>query len=126
MRYRCTIGLNVALMVLFFSLAVTFFLLAGGQRHPRVRKVSMVTGCWHVGPHESFCSTTLCVCILQAGGYLGIWTAGVAWYIAFAELLNEVWFRGRVSHFFVYDSNVPQTPVQDVVSCCRLSFLWVP
>ena len=33
----------------------------------------------------------------QAGGYFGIWTAGVAWYIAFAELLNEVWFRGRVS-----------------------------
>ncbi len=33
---------------------------------------------------------------LQAGGYFGVWTAGVAWYIAFAELLNEVWFRGRV------------------------------
>ncbi len=33
----------------------------------------------------------------QAGGYFGVWTAGVAWYIAFAELLNEVWFRGRVS-----------------------------
>lgn len=28
---------------------------------------------------------------------MGIWTAAVAWYIAFAELLNEVWFRGRVS-----------------------------
>ncbi len=33
----------------------------------------------------------------QAGGYFEIWTAAVAWYIAFAELLNEVWFRGRVS-----------------------------
>ena len=43
-----------------------------------------------------------CVYInVQAGGYFGIWTAGVAWYIAFAELLNEVWFRGRVSHWQV-------------------------
>jgi len=67
--FLCTLGLNVGLMTLFFSLSVTFFLLAGGVNHPRVNK---------------------------AGGYLGIWTAGVAWYIAFAELLNEVWFRGRV------------------------------
>lgn len=39
---RCTIGLNVALMTLFLSLSVTFFLLAGGQRHPRVTKVSIL------------------------------------------------------------------------------------
>lgn len=37
---RCTIGLNVALMTLFFSLAITFFLLAAGQTHRRVLKVS--------------------------------------------------------------------------------------
>lgn len=34
---------------------------------------------------------------LQAAGYFGVWTAASAWYIAFAELLNETWFRGRVS-----------------------------
>ena len=39
-RCRCTIGLNVALMTLFFSLSITFFLLAGGERHPRVTKVT--------------------------------------------------------------------------------------
>ena len=36
---------------------------------------------------------------VQAGGYMGIITAAIAWYIAFAELINEVWFRGRVSNF---------------------------
>jgi len=33
---------------------------------------------------------------LKAAGYFGVWTAGAAWYIAFAEPLNETWFRGRV------------------------------
>lgn len=28
---------------------------------------------------------------IQAGGYLGVWTAAVAWYIATAELLNSVY-----------------------------------
>ena len=37
---RCTIGLNVALMVLFLSLSVTFFLLAAGQENMRCLKVS--------------------------------------------------------------------------------------
>lgn len=67
--FLCTIGLNVGLMILFLSLAITFFLLAAGVTSHRANK---------------------------AGGYFGIWTAAVAWYIAFAELLNEVWFRGRV------------------------------
>lgn len=67
--FVCTIGLNVALMLLFFSLSITFFLLAAGQ------------------------SNTKC---MKAAGYFGVWTAGCAWYIAFAELLNETWFRGRV------------------------------
>ena len=34
---------------------------------------------------------------LQVTGYVGIYTAASAWYISFAELLNEIWFRGRVS-----------------------------
>ena len=32
-------------MTLFLSLTVTFFLLAGGERHHRVTKVSMVSDC---------------------------------------------------------------------------------
>ena len=36
---RCTIGLNVGLMVLFLSLAITFFLLAAGVTHHRANKV---------------------------------------------------------------------------------------
>jgi len=48
--------------------------------------------------HFTLCLVIKLVSLLwQAGGYFGVWTAGVAWYIAFAELLNEVWFRGRVS-----------------------------
>ena len=30
---------------------------------------------------------------MQAGGYFGVATAAVAWYIAFAELVNEVYRR---------------------------------
>lgn len=37
---RCTIGLNVALMVLFLSLSVTFFLLAAGQTNTKCMKAS--------------------------------------------------------------------------------------
>ena len=54
--------------------------------------------------------------MLQAGGYLGIWTAGVAWYIAFAELLNEVWFRGRVSSATIQCSCQLQAAPDDVSS----------
>ena len=39
---------------------------------------------------------------MKAAGYFGVWTAGAAWYIAFAELLNETWFRGRVCLLFFY------------------------
>ena len=39
---RCTIGLNVALMVLFLSLSVTFFLLAAGQTNTKCMKASQM------------------------------------------------------------------------------------
>lgn len=39
---RCTLGLNVGLMVLFLSLAITFFLLAAGVSHPRANKVYLI------------------------------------------------------------------------------------
>ena len=100
---RCTIGLNIALMTLFLSLTVTFFLLAAGVTHKTVNKVSinsLLGDCFlaHWTRSDFVCSIVLIVCAdVQAGGYFGVWTAGVAWYIAFAELLNEVWFRGRVS-----------------------------
>jgi len=35
--------------------------------------------------------------VMQVTGYVGIYTAASAWYISFAELLNEIWFKGRVS-----------------------------
>ena len=37
-------------------------------------------------------------CWLQASGYIGLYTAASAWYISFAELYNEVLFKGRVSY----------------------------
>lgn len=62
-----SIAINISLQVLFLSLTVTFFLIAAGEGgHPRV---------------------------LKAGGYFGVWTALVAWYIATAELLNSVYRR---------------------------------
>ena len=36
-------------------------------------------------------------CMVQVTGYVGIYTAASAWYISFAELFNEIWFKGRVS-----------------------------
>lgn len=65
--FLATLVINAALMTLFSSLVVTFFLLAAGETgHPKLTK---------------------------AGGYFGVWTAGVAWYIATAELLNSVYRR---------------------------------
>ncbi len=42
-------------------------------------------------------STLLVTVAMQVTGYVGIYTAASAWYISFAELLNEIWFKGRVS-----------------------------
>lgn len=53
---------------------------------------------------------------LQAAGYWGVWTAASAWYIAFAELLNETWFRGRVC-FHVY-------PVLSLEVFCSMSIMY--
>ncbi|DBA72597.1 TPA: hypothetical protein ACH3X2_010349 [Trebouxia sp. C0005] len=66
----CAFSLNIALMNLFFSLATYNFLAAGAE-------------------------TGDIVC-MKVTGYVGIYTAASAWYISFAELLNEIWFRGRV------------------------------
>lgn len=61
------LAINISLQVLLLSLSVTFFLLGAGEHgHPRV---------------------------LKAGGYFGVWTAAVAWYIATAELMNSVYRR---------------------------------
>ena len=86
-------------MVLFLSLSITFFLLAAGVSHPRADKVHLIGSDWHIKLAAVCQAGNSTLCLWQAGGYFGIWTAGVAWYIAFAELLNEVWFRGRVSLF---------------------------
>ena len=193
---RCTIALNVGLMVLFLSLAITFFLLAAGQQNTKCLKVRLQCQqapqcmfrcgeflmsrpcgalnslschpiCTLAGSHLllfhehlscSAWSSTSCnvlvmlvlmtalgllhpycrphcifgfvqgflpscynapyvlcpyftflgkkmegtvsgsLCLMQAAGYFGVFTSAAAWYVAFAELLNETWFRGRVSH----------------------------
>lgn len=68
--FICAFSLNIALMNLFFSLATYNFLAAGAE-------------------------TGDIVC-MKVTGYVGIYTAASAWYISFAELLNEIWFKGRV------------------------------
>ncbi|EIE24448.1 hypothetical protein COCSUDRAFT_65361 [Coccomyxa subellipsoidea C-169] len=59
-----TLRINRALQTLFFSLAVLFFLLAGGVRNVLCNKVA---------------------------GWVGIWVAFVAFYAATAILTGEVW-----------------------------------
>ena len=63
-----TPNINLALFALFGGLTCTFGLLSAGVTHPKANK---------------------------AGGYLGIFTAGCAFYTAAAELTNEV-YRRRV------------------------------
>jgi hypothetical protein len=65
-----SLGTNLALMSLFFFLSIVFFLLAAGIKNVR-------------------CT--------QAAGYIGVFVAANAWYIAFAELMDEVWFKGRAT-----------------------------
>lgn len=59
-----TLRINRALQTLFFSLAVLFFLLAGGVRNALCNKVA---------------------------GWVGMWVALVAFYCATAILTGEVW-----------------------------------
>jgi len=56
------LALNVGLSLLFFFLTITFMLLAAGVTHPKSNK---------------------------AGGWFGVITAAIAFYIAFAELTND-------------------------------------
>lgn len=67
-------GINLALVLLFLLLSCTFFLLAGGVPYNGT----------NLGRHANS---------QKAGGYFGVATAAVAWYIAFAELVNEVYRR---------------------------------
>lgn len=68
--FICSLGLNVALMNLFAGLTIYNFLAVGAQ--------------------------TGNVAVQKVTGYVGIYTAISAWYIAFAELYNEVLFKGQV------------------------------
>jgi hypothetical protein len=49
--------------------------------------------------------TRLRVCACQAGGYLGVATGAIAWYVATAELTNEVY--RKVSAKLTYESHYP-------------------
>ena len=59
---RCTIGLNVGLMILFLSLAITFFLLAAGVTSHRANKVCNTLLCPAVKLVHAFelCTFTHC------------------------------------------------------------------
>jgi succinate-acetate transporter protein len=59
-----TLRLSVALMVVFASLSVLFYLLAWGVHNPDVHK---------------------------AAGYEGLFVAGSALYASFAQIVNETW-----------------------------------
>jgi succinate-acetate transporter protein len=64
----CSFKLNKTLNLLFFCLATTFFLLTGGVRNETVDKV---------------------------GGWFGILTSAVAYWLAAAELLNDIHGEGK-------------------------------
>lgn len=49
-------------------------------------------------------------------GYFGIYTAASAWYISFAELFNEIWFRGRVS---LQSFPACKTVCEELLACNR-------
>jgi len=61
--WLCTFKMNMTINVLFFLLASTFFLLAGGVENETVDK---------------------------AAGWLGMATAGTAYWLGAAELVNDV------------------------------------
>ena len=64
----CTFKLNKTLNLLFFLLSSTFFLLAGGVQDELVDKI---------------------------GGWVGIATSGVAYWLAAAELFNDIIGEGK-------------------------------
>ena len=64
----CTMKLNRTLNLLFFLLTVTFFLLTGGVRNETVDKI---------------------------GGWFGFVTAAVAYWLAAAELINDIHGEGK-------------------------------
>ena len=59
---------SVAVMLVFFALAITFFLLGIGQ----------------AGAHTG---------LIKAGGWAGLVTAGLAWYASFAAVTNSTFGR---------------------------------
>ena len=63
----CTFKMHLTINLLFFMLASTLFLLAGGVRNESVDKV---------------------------GGYFGLVTAAIAYWLAGAELINEILGEG--------------------------------
>lgn len=63
---------NIAVMLVFFFLTVTFFLLAGAQFGGNVH-----------GYHT----------VQEVGGYVGLVTGILAWYASFAGVTNATWRR---------------------------------
>lgn len=70
--FIASMGTNVAVMLVFLSLTVTFGLLAAGT-------LGAQSGSYFQ--------------VFEAGGYAGIVTAAVAWYTSFAGVTNATWKR---------------------------------
>lgn len=70
--FIASMGTNVAVMLVFFALTVTFALLAAGT-------LGGETGAYFQ--------------VHEAGGYAGIVTAFFAWYTSFAGVTNATWKR---------------------------------
>jgi succinate-acetate transporter protein len=64
----CTFKMHLTINLLFFMLGSTFFLLTGGVRNETVDKVA---------------------------GYFGLVTAAIAYWLAAAELINEILGEGK-------------------------------
>lgn len=78
------------MIALFFFLTITFWLLAGGKNHSSLPSQSGVL--LYVFPFTG--AFTGHVQVTKAGGYFGVITALIAYYVGTAELLvrEESWF----------------------------------
>lgn len=70
--FIASMGTNVAVMLVFLALTITFVLLAAGT-------LGGATGAYFQ--------------VHEAGGFAGIVTAALAWYVSFAGVTNATWKR---------------------------------
>ncbi|DBB18594.1 TPA: hypothetical protein ACH3X3_000221 [Trebouxia sp. C0006] len=69
---------------------IVFPLTMPASRSPDRKPTGLYAGQMHLVKRSHTCNQE------SAAGYCGELTAAIGLYIAFAELLNETWFRGRI------------------------------